>query len=79
MKKIRNMIVGAFALLMLALPVAASAAPIYYPPPVHGSYGYRVPPAEPYAYRAYPAGYYGHHYFACRDPHFRRHHPWLCW
>jgi len=26
-----------------------------------------------------PGAYYGHWHGTCRDPHFRRHHRFLCW
>ena len=67
--KIRNMLGGVFALMMMAVPMRGNAATVYSP----------AQASELSTGRVYETGYYGHAYMPCRDPHFRRHHRWLCW
>jgi hypothetical protein len=59
-------IVAVFALLMVLMPVRAADV---------------APGSQPAVIQVlYPEAYYGHHWYgACRDPHFRRRHPFLCW
>lgn len=65
MKPLVAAIIGLFAMLMVSMPVRAAAIPEGWRPPVIQAF--------------YPQAYYGHWYAACRDPHFRRHHRYLCW
>jgi hypothetical protein len=58
-------IIGLFAMLMVSMPVRAAVGPESWQPPVIQA--------------LYPQAQYGHWYRACRDPRFRRHHPFLCW
>jgi hypothetical protein len=58
-------IVAFFALLMVLIPVRAADVPA----------GVQAPAIQV----SYPEAHYGHWYGACRDPRFRRHHPFLCW
>jgi len=69
MKLWKITIAAMFALLMLTLAGRASANPGHWPPRVI---------QQSAEYRPFATAY-GHHLFACRDPRFRRHHPWLCW
>jgi hypothetical protein len=67
MKPTISAIAGLFVLFMMIMPATARADSIVTleDPPAYG--------------QIYPTAYWGHHYGACRDPHFRRHHRWLCW
>jgi hypothetical protein len=58
-------IVALFALLVVLLPVRAADVPVS---------------AQPAAIQAfYAQGHDWHWSGACRDPRYRRHHPFLCW
>jgi hypothetical protein len=66
----KNLVLGgAFALLMMAVPMRGNAATFVSPTQAH----------EVSTARIHETAYYGHSYMPCRDPHFRRHHRWLCW
>ena len=58
-------IIGLFAMLMVSMPVGAGARPETGQPQVIEAF--------------YPRAPYHHWRGACRDPRFRRHHPFLCW
>ena len=58
-------IIGLFAMLMVSMPVGAGA----------GSETGQGQVVQAF----YPQPPYGHWHGACRDPRFRRHHPFLCW
>jgi hypothetical protein len=60
-------LVGMFALLIVSMPSpAASEAQAVQPQVISAQY-------------LSPVAYYGHWHGGCGNPHFRRHHRFLCW
>ena len=65
--KLISAIAALFALFMMNTPATAMAGtPVTFQ-------------GQPAYGRIYQTADWGHHYSACRDPYFRRHHRWLCW
>jgi hypothetical protein len=71
MKLCISALVGMFAMLTVSMPrVAAAAEPTTFQPSV----------IDVHYWADNPYHHYDHWYGgACRDPRFRRHHPFLCW
>jgi len=69
MKLAITTVAAIFFLLVLIIPGRASADPGNWQPQTIQQIGYQP----------YNASYWGYYPYACRDRHFRRHHPFLCW
>jgi hypothetical protein len=67
MKPMISAIAGLFVLFMMIMPATGMADTVV------------TPQGQPAYGMIYQTAYWGHHYSGCRDPHFRRHHRWLCW
>ena len=66
MKLIISTVAALFMFITMIMPASAMADSIVtlQAPPAYG--------------QLFPTAYWGYH-GACRDPHFRHHHHWLCW